>query len=202
MRRDGWVVWLVLIPVLLSGCAATGGGGSGTASKTEASQARPRTEPLTEKQAALERQAREAVSQKAYDVALAHLKQLHAERPDVASVIARMGWVRQQQSRRERAIALYRDAVTIDPGQRLALNNLALLERQRGRFEEARRWLEQGIRWHPGSARLHYNLAVLLELHLLELEQALSHYRRYQTLRSGEDATVSGWIADLERRIN
>lgn len=206
MRPDGWVAAAIAVAWLLSGCAATGGGNGGSTDGTDNAPAttekRPAPEPLTKQQAALETQAEVAVEKGAFEDAYTHLQALHGVRPDMASVTARMGWMRQKQSRMEAAMTLYREAVAVDPGQRLALNNLALLERQQGRFSEARRWFEQGLQWHPDSARLHYNLAVLLELHLLELEQALAHYKRYQALRSVEDTTVAGWITDLERRVN
>ena len=60
-------------------------------------------------------------------------------------------------------------------------NNLALLLKQE-RFEEAAAMLETGLNVTPKVAELHYNLAVISELYLLDLDKALEHYQHYQAL--------------------
>ena len=90
----------------------------------------------------------------------------------------------------------------MNPGNALTANNLALLLREQGRFEEAVTVLETGLSHSPVTAELHYNLAVISELYLLDLDGALAHYRRYRSLAGTEDKQVAGWIADLERRLD
>ena len=90
----------------------------------------------------------------------------------------------------------------MNPGNALTANNLALLLREQGRFEEAVTVLETGLSHSPVTAELHYNLAVISELYLLDLDGALAHYRRYRELAGTEEKRVAGWIADLERRLN
>ncbi len=70
------------------------------------------------------------------------------------------------------------------------------------RFAEAVAVLENGLRHSPNTAELHYNLAVISELYLLDLDAALTHYRRYRDLADPEGKLVAGWIADLERRLD
>jgi len=82
------------------------------------------------------------------------------------------------------------------------LNNQALLLKQQHRFSEAAVLLETGLQSSPEVAELHYNLAVISELYLLDLGRALRHYQRYQVLSASEDKKVTGWIADLERRLD
>ncbi len=90
----------------------------------------------------------------------------------------------------------------MNPGNALTANNLALLLREQGRFEEAVAVLETGLSHSPATAELHYNLAVISELYLLDLDGALAHYRRYRELAGTEEKQVAGWIADLERRLD
>ena len=90
----------------------------------------------------------------------------------------------------------------MNPGNALTANNLALLLREQGRFEEAVTVLETGLSHSPVTAELHYNLAVISELYLLDLDGALTHYRRYRELAGTEEKQVAGWIADLERRLD
>jgi outer membrane murein-binding lipoprotein Lpp len=82
------------------------------------------------------------------------------------------------------------------------LNNQALLLKQQHRFSEAAVLLETGLQSSPEVAELHYNLAVISELYLLDLGRALRHYQRYQVLSASGDKKVTGWIADLERRLD
>lgn len=83
----------------------------------------------------------------------------------------------------------------------VAINNQALSLKERDRFREAAKLLRSGIEASPATPELHYNLAVISELYLLDLKAALLHYRRYRELSGTEDKRVAGWIADLERRL-
>ncbi len=103
------------------------------------------------------------------------------------------------------AIEALQKAVALDPTDAAAAaNNLALLLKQQNRFEEAAGVLKTAIQASPDVADLHYNLAVISEIYLLDLSAALSHYQHYQRyteLAAEEDKAVTGWMADLERRL-
>lgn len=200
--RGGIAVVAALL--LLAGCAGTperAGDNRQDAQASPVTAVRAPVEPLTEPQAQLLVQAREAARAEDWPVSTAALSELAAARPDLAWVQSRLAWVYQQQGEIERAQGLYRQAVGGNPADALTVNNLALLLQRQGEFAEARDLLEQGLTLSPEVPELHYNLAVLSELYLLDLEAALIHYRRYQQLTGGEDQRVTGWIADLERRV-
>ena len=93
------------------------------------------------------------------------------------------------------------DALIIDPEHPAALNQLGMLLRRQGKFEEAGSAYMKAVTADPDYALAHYNLGVLNDLYLRRLDTALMHYERYQAL-AGEDRQVTGWIADLKRRIN
>lgn len=112
-----------------------------------------------------------------------------------------------KQGHKDAALAAYRTAFDLDPKDAVSANNLALLLREKGQFREAVTLLQKGIEHSPETAELHYNLAVIAELYLLDLELALAHYRRYRALtaetdQEAEGQLVAGWIADLERRLD
>lgn len=91
--------------------------------------------------------------------------------------------------------------VALDGQAVVTLNNRALSLKEEGRFREAAELLREGIRGAPDTPELHYNLAVISELYLLDLDNALTHYRRYRSLTEQDGNLVAGWIADLERRL-
>ncbi|MCR8915857.1 tetratricopeptide repeat protein [Marinobacter panjinensis] len=118
-----------------------------------------------------------------------------------AGELARQAWQAQQQGNTEEALARYRQAFSLDPRNAMTANNLALLLREQGRFGEAASMLRKGLEHSPDTEELHYNLAIISELYLLDLDTALRHYRRYSELADAEGKQVAGWIADLERRV-
>ncbi|WP_160899306.1 MULTISPECIES: tetratricopeptide repeat protein [Halomonadaceae] len=122
----------------------------------------------------------------------------HRFHPDVLMLRA---MVARHLDRPGRAVRALEALLDQSPQHAAAANDLALLYRQQGRIDQATALLRQALEANPDRPQLHYNLAVLSELYLLDLEQALTHYRRYQSLTDAEDEEVALWIRDLERRV-
>jgi len=106
-----------------------------------------------------------------------------------------------EEGRKGAAVKAWQKAVELDPTNAVIVNNLALVLKDQYRFAEAVKLLETGITHSPEVAELHFNLAVIAELYLLDLETALTHYNHYRELTKADDQEVAGWIADLERRL-
>ncbi len=157
--------------------------------------------PMTEADQALHKQARQALAEAEFDQAEQYLNRMdgvHRHHPDVLADRAMLARLRDDIGQAER---LYREVLVIEPGHPVAANDLALITRERGEVDESRALLQSALEKHPEEPRLHYNLAVLYELYLLELPDALEHYRAYERLSGGTDDRVSNWIQDLERRV-
>lgn len=122
--------------------------------------------------------------------------------PQQALVLAQKGSAAYEQGDISGAIEAWQRAVELNHNDAAVLNNLALLLKQKHRFKEAAELLAKGIKQSPNVADLHYNLAIISEIYLLDLNRALTHYKRYQALSANEDKKVTGWIADLERRLD
>ena len=122
--------------------------------------------------------------------------------PQQSLILAEQGHQALERGQRLAARKAWQRAVDLDPSAASVVNNLALLLVEDREFVEAAALLERGLEHSPDIAELHYNLAVVAELYLLDLNRALSHYQRYRTLTGNRDTKVSGWIADLERRLN
>ncbi|MGP4843233.1 tetratricopeptide repeat protein [Marinobacter sp. 1Y8] len=195
---------LGLAVLIFAGCAAGPSPQGGIAAEPVASSAKQRPAPaaMTPAQQKQYDDAGRRASSGQTAEAIAILSSLRTERPDLALVTARLAWLQQQQGNTEQAIALNKDALETDPGNEMATNNLALLLQSEGQFKQARDYLDKGLSWHPDSPGLHYNLAVLSELYLLDLSSALTHYQRYRALQPDGNEPVEGWIADLQRRLN
>lgn len=151
-------------------------------------------------------------TQRAFDQAVALLKQqqyaqvvdtlapVAAKHPELPGLLVNLAVAYIHLERQEHAAAALQQALATDPEHPAALNWLAILERRAGRFEEAKSLYQRLLAAHPESRHGHLNLGILCDLYLRQADCALEHYRRYQELAAGEDADVSGWIGDLERR--
>lgn len=121
--------------------------------------------------------------------------------PDMAATFEKEGRKAFEEGRKGAAVSAWQKAVELDPTNAVTVNNLALVLKDQYRFSEAVKLLETGIAHSPEVAELHFNLAVIAELYLLDLDTALVHYNRYLELTESDDQQVAGWIADLERRL-
>jgi tetratricopeptide (TPR) repeat protein len=106
------------------------------------------------------------------------------------------------QEQYQAAIEMLNLAIINNPNNIHALNQLAILQRQQGQFEQAKQhWLDALTKW-PDYPQAHYNLGILYDLYLGQFDLALSHYQQYQSYLEKPDRLVKAWVADLERRIN
>ena len=121
--------------------------------------------------------------------------------PELAAKFEKEGRTAFEEGRKGTAVKAWKKAVELDPTHAVTVNNLALVLKDQHRFAEAAKLLEAGLVHSPDVAELHFNLAVIAELYLLDLETALVHYNRYRELTEEDDHQVDGWIADLERRL-
>lgn len=125
-----------------------------------------------------------------------------AEDPVLAAKLSLKGQKAYEAGRKVAALKAWEQAVTLNPKDAATINNLALLYAEDKQFSKAVDLLKTGLEHSPDVAQLHFNLAVISELYLLDLGTALEHYKRYEELAEAEDSRVAGWIADLERRVD
>jgi Flp pilus assembly protein TadD len=99
----------------------------------------------------------------------------------------------------EGAAAALQRATTRAPDYAVAWNELGLVRRNLGKFDDARMAYAKAIALDASYAPTHRNLGVLLDLYLQDPTAALAEMEQYRRL-TGEDKPVSGWIAELRRR--
>lgn len=118
--------------------------------------------------------------------------QLSAPRIDLAIAYHQLGDL---ESAEKQLLA----ALEQNPSHPLALNEIGIVYRKTGRFDEARSSYEKALTVYPGFHSARRNLAVLCDLYLGDLQCALSNYEAYmQTV--AEDPDVAIWMADLRNR--
>jgi len=100
----------------------------------------------------------------------------------------------------EAAEAALGKALEANPNHPIALNELGIIYRKTGRFDEARRSYEAALDVYSGFHFARRNLAVLCDLYLADLECALEQYEAYMLTVPADDE-VSIWIADVRNRM-
>jgi Flp pilus assembly protein TadD len=92
-------------------------------------------------------------------------------------------------------------ALESNPEQPVAHNELGIIYRKTGRFNDARKSYEAALAVYPGFHFARRNLAILCDLYLADLECALENYEAYmKTVTSDEEASM--WIADIRYRLD
>lgn len=191
MRRAGWLAAVLL----LAGCAA-GPDVERTddaAADGEARAVPPRAQTLYE-------QAVAAMAAGDHTDAALRFGEFLLQYPDYPGAHVNLAIIHAAAGNDAGAEAAIEAALGIDAGHAPALNQLGMLRRRQGRFDDAEAAYLKAVTVAPDYALAHYNLGVLNELYLQRLEPALQHFELYQSLTADDDE-VSRWIADLKRRL-
>ena len=146
-------------------------------------------------------QALAAMRAERYSEAEVLFTELTVKEPELSGPWANLGLVYLRLDRPDAAEAALKEAVTVNPGNCAALNELGVLARVRGDFLTAESSYLACIRAHPDFPEAHLNLGILYELYLGRFSEALDAYRTFQVLSGAPDERVEGWMIDLQRRL-
>ena len=129
------------------------------------------------------------------------LEQLAAAEPTLAAPAVNLGMLHARERRWPEAEASLQEGLRRDPANAVALNELAAVQREAGHFAAAEASYRQALAGDPAHHRTHRNFAVLLDLYLWRPAEALQQFELYLENSGASDRQVSGWIAELKRRI-
>ena len=186
---------LVTVIALLAGCGMRGGA--------------VLTEPVGEEVAfpreAVARYERGLAEMQAGndDRAIAIFAGLSEDYPDYAGPLVNLGILHRRNDRPVAANAILVRALSSCTDCAAAFNQLGILQRQQGFFDEAEESYLNAIDADPKYALAYLNLGVLYDLYQRRLPLALEYYERYVEITQDEQskAQVMKWIADLKRRV-
>jgi tetratricopeptide (TPR) repeat protein len=129
------------------------------------------------------------------------LEELVASEPALAAPVINLGMLHAREGRWPDAEAALAEGLRREPSSAVALNELAAAQREIGRFGDAEASYRRALAADPEHHRTHRNIAVLLDLYLWRPAEALAHFESYLAMSGGADRQVSGWIAELKRRV-
>jgi len=93
------------------------------------------------------------------------------------------------------------NAISANPLNYLAHNELAQVLRKQGEFQQALSHYELALKSWPGFAAAYLNRGMLYDLYMGNKSQALADYELYQALSDDDSRQIKGWIIDLKRQI-
>lgn len=145
-------------------------------------------------------QANQALDAGNLDRAIELLSELTRSSPELTAAQINLAIAHQRKNEQEKAESALLAALARNPRHPVALNELGILYRRSGRFQEARTRFEAALTAYPEFHPAHKNLAILCDLYLADPSCALEHYEHYRKSVPG-DEKVEMWIADLRNRV-
>ncbi len=135
------------------------------------------------------------------EFALELLAQVSVDAPDETFIFTNLGLAYFKLQKPDLAETAFREAIERNKRDAVAHNHMGILERRKGRFNEALDNYRRATEIDSEYAAAYLNLGILFDIYLQDLEQALRFYRKYQALIGEENSQVAGWIVDIERRL-
>ena len=134
-----------------------------------------------------------------YDDAIKVLEQLIAIENRVPTPYINLAMAYEIKGDREKAEKFLLEAVKVDLAHPVANNQLGMLYRKLGRFDDAKKAYLNALTRNSDYLPVIKNLGILCELYMRDLPCALEQYEHYLEL-SPDDKTMKIWVSDLRRR--
>jgi len=122
-----------------------------------------------------------------------------SERPELAGPYANLAVIALKRNNPDEAFNLVKIAVEKNPKLPQALNLLAYLEQMNGEITSALNHYKQAIKNKSDYALAHYNIALLYDVYMQDVENAIPHYERYMKLTNNKDKNTADWLEQIKR---
>lgn len=137
---------------------------------------------------------------KNYDTAISEMQNVAKMDQRISGPWVNIGVAHKELGNVEKAKSAFEKALTINPKNPYALNQLAILKREEGAFEVAENLYRQALTTYPDYKNAHLNLAILCDVYLKKIDCAMDHYQEYLSLSGGQDKQVIAWMSQLKKQ--
>lgn len=134
-----------------------------------------------------------------YEEAIALLNEVAAKTSNNSAPYINLGIAYSRIGDADNAEVSYRKALEINPEHPVAANELAVLYRGIGRFDDARELYERVVSIYPNFMPARRNYGILCDLYFNDVKCALEHYE-YYIQSNPDDDKVKLWIATLRQK--
>lgn len=144
--------------------------------------------------------ATEQENAEAFQAVFDHWQTLSEEYADYPGVWVNLALVQYRMHEYQASLNSLTSAQALQPDFCPAFKLKGLVQRELGDFSGAEASYLAAMACAPQDADIPYNLGILYDLYIGDLEKALAQYQRSRTLRGQDDAMLAIWIPDLQRR--
>lgn len=145
-------------------------------------------------------QAIQLLEQEQYDTAITLLENVVEREQRLTAPYINLAMAYRQKGDEKKAEENLLMALAIDQAQPVANNELGILYRKQGKFEEAKKVYSNALAEHPDYLPVIKNLGILCDIYMRDPECALEQFEKYQQ-QAPDDKTIEIWIADLKTRM-
>jgi len=188
---------LLILSIFLGGCAS---GPSKTPSAPPIVKKKDTNEqtPSIENLVTLYQDALTELSNNDFKIAEEYFLKVTKKHPDFAGPWANLALIYIKQGLYEKAEKHIQKSLTKNPKMAQALNMAGFIEEQKGNINKAKNYYEKSIEKNPGYTLAHYNLALLYDIYLQNIPEAIKHYQQYLSLLNDEDEEIENWVEELK----
>lgn len=127
-------------------------------------------------------------------------QQINSDRPELAGPYANLAIIALKNNNPGKALKLVEVALNKNPNLAQALNLLAYLEQISGNIQQAKEHYKEAIQNKNDYAIAHYNIALLYDVYLQDIESAIPHYEKYMKLINNADKNTADWLEQIKRK--
>lgn len=127
------------------------------------------------------------------------LKEVVSKAQNTAVPLITLAQVQVRIGQLQEAEANLKAALAIAPLHPVGSNELGLLYRKTGRFEDARKVYEAVLQKYPEFPLVNRNLGILCDLYLRDYACALKAYEAFSKAEP-DDKSAKMWVADMQKR--
>lgn len=118
--------------------------------------------------------------------------------PDLAGPHSNLALIQYKNKKYVESFKLTEKAIQLNPKQAQAYNLRGQLNITAGKVHDAKSDYLKAVELKPDYANAHYNLALVYDIYLQEIELAIKHYQRYMSLLKQPDEPTKEWISHLK----
>ena len=122
--------------------------------------------------------------------------------PNLAGPYTNLALMHYNKQEYEKSLKLTEKALKLNPDQAQAYNLRGQLNITAGKVHEAKADYLSAVKLKPNYTNAHYNLALLYDIYLQEIELAIKHYQIYTSLLKKPDPATLDWINHLKGTLS
>jgi len=155
---------------------------------------------ISGKTAAAYNVALQQMRSKNFDTAISEMLKVAQMDERISGPWVNIGVAYKELGNMEKAKTAFQKALSINPNNPYALNELAILNREDGKFDQAEKLYIQALSTYPDYENAHLNLAILCDVYLRKIDCALDHYQKYLNISGNQDKQVIAWMSQLKKQ--